>query len=126
MSPLKQLEQLELLASSGFSDARLNSHTPDPVPHPFAAASANGHDSSQPEPARQAESSQQCVHNVQQQSKGSEQMDGEGEGECAMDIHAVGRLMVQLFRGRMLHHRATDDRQVGACCEHRQGEQAKL
>ena len=113
VSPLEQLEHLELLASSGFSHPHLNSHTPDQVPHSFAAASANGHDSSQPEPTRQAAPGQQHVHDVPQQSRGSEQMEGEGEGGCAGDIHAVGRLMVQLFRGRMLHHRTTDDRQVG-------------
>ena len=117
LSPLEQLEQLESVASCGFRDPYLNSHASDQVPQSFPAASANGHDSSQPEPNMQAESSQEHVHDVQQQSRGSDDRDGEGdgegEGEGAGDIHAVGRLMVQLFRGKMLHHRATDHRQVG-------------
>ena len=111
VSPLEQLEQLELLASSGFSDPHLNKHASNQVPQSFTAASASGHDSSQPEPALQVESSQEHVHDVQQQSRGSDKREGEGEG--AGDIHAVGRLMVQLFQGKMLHHRATDHRQVG-------------
>ena len=112
--PLERLEQLELLASSGFSDPHLSSQAPDQAPRSIPAASVNGHDSSQPEHGLQADSSQQHVHDVQQQSRSSEGREGEGEGEegCAGDIHAAGRLMVQLFRGKMMHHRATDHRQV--------------
>lgn len=122
MSALKQLEQLELLASTGCGEPDLNSNTRDQVPSSLPAASADRHvhgsSQSTSAPAIQPESRQQpLVHDMQQDSSGSEQGEGEGKGAggCAEDIHAVGRLMVQLFRGRMLHHGATDHRQAGTC-----------
>ena len=118
VSALEQLKQLELLASTGFSEPDRNSNSPDQVPSSSARASADGHahgsGQTTSQPSLQPDSSQQqLVHDVQQDSSGGEQGQGEeGPGGCAEDIHVVGRLMVQLFRGRMLHHGATDHRQV--------------
>lgn len=117
VSALEQLKQLEFLASTGFSEPDRNSNSPDQVPSSSARESVDGHayGSSQPasQPSLQPHSRQQpLVHDVQQDSSGSEQGQAEGAGGCAEDIHAVGRLMVQLFRGRMLHHGATDHRHV--------------
>ena len=112
VSHLAQLEQLELLGSSGFFAPHLNSDSPNQVLDSLSAASANGHDNSHPDPSLQADPSQLCVHGAQQQSSGREQ------AGCATDIQAVGRLIVQLFRGRMLHHRATDHRQAGLFYEY--------
>lgn len=97
---MSQLEQLELLGSSGFSQPHPNSDTPSQVLHPCPAVSANGHDSQLPAHRPQ------CVPGLQQESSGRE------GGGRAGDIQAVGRLMVQLFRGRMIHHGASDHRQA--------------
>lgn len=124
VSALEQLEQLEFLASTGFGEPDLNSDNPDQVPNSFPAAHADKHayGSSQPtseSPLHPDSRQQQLAHGVQQESSGGEQGEREGAGGCAEDIHAVGHLMVQLFRGRMLHHGATDYRQAGTCAQAR-------
>lgn len=106
---IKQLEQLELLGSSGVSHTHLNSPTPSQDLPSFPALSAKGHDS-QPNPPPHPDPSPECARGMQQQSSGT------GGGGCVGDIQAVGRLVVQLFRGRMIHHRATDHRRVGSNC----------
>ena len=103
---MSQLEQLELVGSCDLSQTHPNSHTPNQGLPSFSAVSANVCDS-QPDPPLHPDPAPEGPPGMQQQSSGRER------GGCGGDIQAVGRVMVQLFRGRMMHRRASDDRQVG-------------
>lgn len=106
---ISQLEQLELLGSCGLSHTHLNSHTPsqDLPSHP--ALWPKGPDG-QPDPTPHPDPGTEHAPGMQQQSN------GRGKQGCVGDIQAVGRLVVQLFQGRMIHHRASDHRQVESNC----------
>ena len=106
MKQLSDLQQLELLEASslGHPHASDNIQAADWEPSGVTPASRYDSPESPDSPLLEPVASLQAMPRGQQQSNVVEQ------GRCEDDIHAVGRLIVQLFRGRMIHHQASDHR----------------
>lgn len=109
MKQLSHLQQLDLLEAYTLSRPTAREDTEAAAWGPSGVTPAIRCDSPEsPEspdsPLSESVTSLQAVPPGQQQSNVCE------KGRCEDDIHAVGRLIVQLFRGRMIHHQASDHR----------------